>query len=183
MIVADFRINSGQFSFDGISKYLANTWLSDPRQSVNAQLRESKESWLDSITPPLRLLCNEIIKDVVSQHQYKADYVCAIDSLTMKLEGCIREICRRRSIPTVTEDKHNEILLEKLLDKLGEECNLDGSLLLTPCTHKLLMTVLTKQGYNLRNNIAHGFTNLSDYNLQNAIMVLHSLLKISAIKV
>lgn len=176
-------INSGQFSFDGISKYLANTWLSDPRQSVNAQLRESKESWLDIITPPLRLLCNEIIKDVVSQHQYNADYVCAIDSLTMKLEGCIREICRRRSIPTVTEDKHNEILLEKLLDKLGEECNLDGSLLLTPCTHKLLMTVLTKQGYNLRNNIAHGFTNLSDYNLQNAIMVLHSLLKISAIKV
>ena len=54
---------------------------------------------------------------------------------------------------------------------------------ISPASLKMLRGILTKQGKNLRNNIAHGFTSLSDYSMNNAITILHCLLKISAMNI
>lgn len=175
-------IEDKKFSFETIHDFLSQTWLSKSRVQVNTQLRDTQESWMIIISPSLKMLCTEIQKHVDSYGEYKGDFVCAIDSLTMKIEGCIRDACRRLNIATVTSS-HNEILLEDLLDKLGKYKHPEGSTIISSRTQKMLLAILTKQGWNLRNNIAHGFTSTADYNLQTAVAVLHCLLKVSAIKI
>lgn len=182
MITLRSLIEMKKFSYDTIVDYFNQTWFGEPRIPVNASLQENHESWMTTISPALKLLLTEIQAEVESEGKYKGDYVCAIDSLTMKIEGCIRDACRRVNIATVTPS-HNEILLEELLDKMAKRKCPEGSALISPRTQKMLLAILTKQGWNLRNNIAHGFTSSGDYNIQTALSVLHCLLKVSAINV
>jgi hypothetical protein len=42
---------------------------------------------------------------------------------------------------------------------------------------------VTEMGKNLRNDIAHGITCIADYSINNAITVLHCLLKVSAMDI
>lgn len=176
-----YLIDNGSFTAEAISTYLTGTWLGKSRVAVNQQLKKTQESWLPLIMPSVRQIVEEIKKEMESNGKYLGNYVCAIDSLTMKIEGCIRDACRRLNIQTV-KDNHDEIPLETLLERMQELCN--GTDL--PIHHKtlrMLYCVLTKRGKNERNNIAHGLTSISDYNIQEAISILHCILKVSTIKI
>jgi hypothetical protein len=175
-------IEGGSFTADKILKYLSQTWLGKERQPVTTVLKESPETWLDIISPSLTMLVNEIAKEITSKGGDKGNYVCAIDSLTTKVEGCIRDACRHLVIPTV-QSNNNEILLDKLLQKLGESSTVDGEPVISKSAYRMLRCILGKPGMDLRNCIAHGFTCCADYNLQTALCVLHCLLKVSTIKV
>ena len=128
------------------------------------------------------MLVNEITKEITSKGAYKGNYVCAIDSLTMKVEGCIRDACRHLGIPTI-QASNNEELLDKLLKKLSEARTETSDQVISKPAHRMLCCILGKPGMDLRNSIAHGFTCCADYNLQMALCVLHCLLKVSTIKV
>lgn len=174
-------IDKGAFTAEAISTYLSSTWLGKSRVAVNQQLKKTQESWLPLIMPSVRQIVEEIKKEMESNGKYLGNYVCAIDSLTMKIEGCIRDACRRLNIQTV-KDNHDEIPLEILLGRMQELCN--GTDL--PIHHKtlrMLYGVLTKRGKNKRNDIAHGLTSMSNYNIQEAISILHCILKVSTIKI
>ena len=153
--------------------YLNKSWLGQPRIQVNAALNESNESWLDNLKPSLRILCRELSKETMREN-YKGDYVCCLDSLTMKLEGCLRDIARAKGLKTMDEN-NNEILLDGLLKQLDEST-------IPHKTQLLLNAILTHEGINLRNKYAHGFSSLADYNSKNAIMLVHCLLRLSAIE-
>jgi hypothetical protein len=96
--------NKGVFTENTITDYLASSWIGEARFPVNEYLKESQESWITTIKPGLRILVNEITKEINSDCRDKGDYVCAIDSLTLKIEGCIRDACRRLNIPTVKDN-------------------------------------------------------------------------------
>lgn len=174
-------IDKGSFSAEAISIYLSRTWLGKSRVAVNPQLKKTQESWIPLIMPSVQQIVEEIKKEMESNGKYKGNYVCAIDSLTMKIEGCIRDACRRLNIQTVKEN-HDEIPLETLLERMQELCNGTDF----PVHHKtlrMLYGVLTKRGKNERNDIAHGLTSMSNYNMQEAISILHCILKVSTIKI
>lgn len=175
-------IEGGSFTAKTLLDYLSQTWLGEERMPVTTRLKNSPETWLDVIRPSLTMLVNEITKEVTSKDEYKGDYICAIDSLTMKVEGCIREACRRLGIPTV-QSNNNEILLDKLLSKLGEANTNDGEPVISKPAYRMFRCILSKSSMDLRNSIAHGFTCCADYNLQMALTILHCLLKVSTIKV
>lgn len=175
-------IEKGSFTAEEILDYLSKTWLGKERMPVTTVLKKSPETWLDIIRPSLTMLVNEITKEMTSKDGYKGDYVCAIDSLTMKVEGCIRDACRHLGIPTI-QSNNNEELLDKLLKKLGEAQTTDGEPVISKPSHRMLCCILGKPGMDLRNSIAHGFTCCADYNLHKALCVLHCLLKVSTIKV
>ena len=175
-------IEKGSFSAEEILDYLSQTWLGKERMPVTTILKKSPETWLDIIRPSLTLLVNEITKEITSKDGYKGDYVCAIDSLTMKVEGCIRDACRHLGIPTI-QASNNEELLDKLLKKLSEARTETSDQVISKPAHRMLCCILGKPGMDLRNSIAHGFTCCADYNLQMALCVLHCLLKVSTIKV
>ena len=175
-------IEKGSFTAEEILDYLSQTWLGKERMPVTTILKKSPETWLDIIRPSLTMLVNEITKEITSKDGYKGDYVCAIDSLTMKVEGCIRDACRHIGIPTI-QASNNEELLDKLLKKLSEARTETSDQVISKPAHRMLCCILGKPGMDLRNSIAHGFTCCADYNLQMALCVLHCLLKVSTIKV
>ena len=175
-------IEKGSFTAEEILDYLSQTWLGKERMPVTTILKKSPETWLDIIRPSLTMLVNEITKEITSKDGYKGDYVCAIDSLTMKVEGCIRDACRHLGIPTI-QASNNEELLDKLLKKLSEARTETSDQVISKPAHRMLCCILGKPGMDLRNSIAHGFTCRADYNLQMALCVLHCLLKVSTIKV
>ena len=176
-------IENGSFSGTKLCEYLSSTWLGRGRLTINRSLRESQESWIDVIRPAIHSICLDITSEIMSEGDYKGNYICSIDSLVTKIEGCLRDACRHLLINTVKEKSHDEILLEQLFDKIEEYQMRKKRVVISPASLKMLRGILTKQGKNLRNNIAHGFTSLSDYSMNNAITILHCLLKISAMNI
>lgn len=176
-------IENGSFSGTILCEYLLSTWLGNSRLTVNRSLRESHESWLDIMCPSICSICFEITSEIMSEGTYKGDYVCSTDSLVTKIEGCLRDACRHLLIITVKEKSHDEIPLEQLFDKIEEYQMRKQRVVLSSASLKMLRGILTKQGMNLRNNIAHGFTSKADYSINNAITILHCLLKVSAMDI
>jgi hypothetical protein len=168
--------NKGVFTENTITDYLASSWIGESRFPVNEYLKESQESWITTIKPGLRILVNEITKEINSDCRDKGDYVCAIDSLTLKIEGCIRDACRRLNMPTV-KDNGEEVSLEHLLKSLKDRH------VITKPTYNMLAGILTKQHLNLRNNIAHAFTSSANYSIETALTILHCLLRLTTFKV
>lgn len=176
-------IENGSFSGNSLCDYLFSTWLGKSRMTVNRDLRESHESWLDVMRPSICSICFEVTSEIMSEGTYKGDYICSIDSLVTKIEGCLRDACRHLLINTVKEKSHDEIPLEQLFDKIEEYQVRKDKVVITPASIIMLRGILTKQGKNLRNSVAHGFTSIADYSINNAITVLHCLLKVSAMNV
>ncbi len=165
-------IETKSFTYSKLVKYLSNSWLGKPRIQVNADLYESNESWLDNLAPSLKVLCRELSKEYTKEN-YKGDYVCCLDSMTMKLEGCLRDFARAKGLKTI-DDNNNEILLDGLLSQMKKG-------VIPIKTWLLLNSTLRTEGLNLRNKYAHSFSSLADYNSKNAFMLLHCLLRISVI--
>ena len=176
-------IENGSFSGTRLCEYLFSTWLGKSRLTVNRSLRESHESWLDVMRPSICSICFEATSEIMSDGNYKGDYICSTDSLVTKIEGCLRDACRHLLINTVKEKSHDEIPLEQLFDKIEEYQMRKQIVVLSSASLRMLRGILTKQGKNLRNNVAHGFTSIADYSINSAITVLHCLLKVSAINV
>ena len=176
-------IENGSFSGTKLCEYLSSTWLGRGRLTVNRSLRKSHESWLDIMRPSIYSICFEITSEIMSEGTYRGDYLCSIDSLVTKIEGCLRDACRHLLINTVKEKSHDEIPLEQLFDKIEKYQMRKQRVVLSSASLKMLRGILTKQGKNLRNDIAHGITCIADYSINNAITVLHCLLKVSAMDI
>lgn len=176
-------IENGSFSGIKLCEYISSTWLGKERLAVNRSLRESHESWLDVMRPSICSICFEITSEIMSEGTYKGDYICSIDSLVTKIEGCLRDACRHLLINTVKEKSHDEIPLEQLFDKIEKYQVRKEKVVISSASLRMLRGILTKQGKNLRNDIAHGFTSITDYSINNAITVLHCLLKVCAMDI
>jgi len=176
-------LENGSFSGTKLCEYISSTWLGKGRLTVNRSLRETHESWLDIMRPPICSICFEITSEIMSEDTYKGNYICSIDSLVTKIEGCLRDACRHLLINTVKEKSHDEIPLEQLFDKIEKYQVRKEKVVISSASLRMLRGVLTKQGKNLRNDIAHGFTSKANYSINNAITVLHCLLKVSAMDI
>lgn len=176
-------IENGSFSGTKLCDYISSTWLGKERLAVNRSLRESHESWLDIMRLSICSICFEITTEIMSEGTYKGNYICSIDSLVTKIEGCMRDACRHLLINTVKEKSYDEIPLEQLFDKIEKYQVRKGKIVISSASLRMLRGILTKQGKNLRNDIAHGFTSKANYSINNAITVLHCLLKVSAMDI
>ena len=176
-------IEQGTFSEAELFRYLSLTWLNLPRLTVNTDLRKTQESWIDSLRPSIHSLCREITSEILSEGNYHGVYMSAIDSMAVKIEGCLREACRRLGINTVNPESNDEVTLEKIFQKIEAYQTEHNTSVISSSSLNLLVDIFTKKGLNLRNGIAHGLTSSSDYNINIAITVLHCLLKVSTMKV
>lgn len=113
---------------------------------------------------------NESFKD-----NSKADWRFSIDFLTPKFEFIIRSIASILDIPVVKTQKDGEvqfITLEKILSdpKLKDVFDDDDIL--------LFKHTFTKDGMNVRNNVAHGLYLPEDYTQEIAVLVFLSVLRL-----
>ena len=133
---------------------------------------------------PLYDIVGKGLEDYVKQNnklfsdKSKADWRFCIDFLTPKFESIIRCIASTIGIPVVKTTRDGEVqfvTLEKILaePKLKDIFNDDDIFLFNH--------TFTKEGLNIRNEVAHGLLLPQDYTSEIALLVFLSVLRLSKI--
>ena len=133
---------------------------------------------------PLYEIVGKGLEDYIKQNnksfigRSKADWRFCVDFLTPKFEFVIRCIASILGIPVVKTNKDGEmqfVTLEKILaePKLKDVFNEDDIFLFSH--------TFTKDGLNIRNEVAHGLLLPQDYTSEIALLVFLSVLRLSKI--
>jgi hypothetical protein len=164
-----------------ISFMEANSWLGKPflKHYPNNKVKQVK--WLDYIIPGIKEYFNEIEK-VIADKSYKPSLITCMDSLCIKLEGIIRDICALSNIPTFSisrDNKGREVTREKDINILLHEKDLQDKFTKDEMLF-LKFLLIEKAGLNLRNLIAHSLFSLESYDLAYAHLLFIAILKLGA---
>ena len=166
---------AGKLRAADVADYLRRSWLGQTR-------------WVEATgerypTEPLRLLMsgiNLLFRELDAWQQnpsYEPDFVAATDTLTLKVEYVLRYMCARLEIPTFKLREGSRVIMEKLFDELLAD--LKGRLE-EDDRFFIKFFLSEKVGQNLRNRVAHGLLDDTEYGVENAFVVLTMLLKLAA---
>lgn len=165
-----------KISAKSIIDVLKQTWVGRPKpRIVNGE--EFAINYIKVIESGLCSFFNELDK-AKEDDKYNPNFVCATDSLFLKSEYLIREMCIHLDIKTFKHDRNPEIILERTLDDMLNDPGFKDKI--TEDDHFFIKYVLTeKAGYNLRNKVAHGLMDDIEYTIQNPILAIIVLLKLA----
>lgn len=175
-----------KLSFDSVMRYLETTWFNDTIiRKYNGFDIEVKP--IDTLRSGLQQIFKELDK-CYADESYEYDFVAAIDSLTLKIEGLLRFFCEKIGIATFktrTKGK-DKLVMEKQLDDLladiahkpkerpDQETKFDEE------DRRMIKFVMTeKAGINLRNKVAHGLMDFDEYNIGMVVIIFSLILKLS----
>jgi hypothetical protein len=138
-----------------------------------------KYNWLNLLAPSL----NEYFLQMqyyFADTNYRPNLVLSIDSLTLKIEGLIRDICQNSGVTTfymTTDNKGRNVTREKDIHALLYEDSIkklfdEDDLLF----FKFLL--VEKTGYNLRHKVAHSLMLFQEYNISYMHLLILALLRI-----
>lgn len=169
-------IIQGKLNYTLIHTFLEqHTWYGHKfkRKLKNNEIEDSV-SWITLIAPSLHNFFIQIEMSTLLNDNKVYNFILCLDSLTLKFEGAIRDfilLCGG-STSIAKNGVMQELLLEDLLDnnKVKE--------LFSENDIELFKYVFTKNGINLRNNIAHSFMSYSNYSLQNVSLVILCFLRL-----
>ena len=184
-VLFDELINADKLDIESAIEYMSNRlWygkeytLRDP-DTKEMDLKSRK--WIDILRPGLQsyLTCLKMIKDK-NVKEGRNNLVLAIDSLTPKIEGIIREFYQTIGKPVdkiKTERGGKQVTEKKGLDELlrepyAEEIFGNDLLLL------MKYVLIELGGYNLRNNISHSLLFRENYLLSYGHWIFIILLRI-----
>lgn len=138
-----------------------------------------KYNWLNLIAPSLHEYFLQM-QYCFANTNYSPNLILSIDSLTLKIEGLIRDICQFSDVTTfytTKNSKHRNIarekdihalLYEEPIKKLFDEDDL--------LFFKFLL--VEKAGYNLRHKIAHSLMLFQEYSINYMHLLTLALLKL-----
>lgn len=173
---------AGKICFSSIIDYLEKTWLKEPIiRNYNGEAFGVVP--LDLIKPGIKRIFIEL-DSFFADNNYELDYVTITDSLVLKIETLLRNICEKIDIPTFkTRQKGNgKLVMEKLLDDLLADIkNSDKNHTGFDEEDRIFIKYVLseKAGLNLRNQVAHGLMDINEYSFPNIILLLSIILKIS----
>jgi hypothetical protein len=135
--------------------------------------------WLNLIAPSLHDFFMNMQYYQVTPGSFP-NFVLCIDSLTLKFEGMVRDICHLSGITTFYSTKDNkgrEIIREKNIHSLLYEEPINK---LFDKDDLLLFKILLveQSGYNLRHRVAHSFMLFHDYCINYIYLLILALLRI-----
>lgn len=136
-------------------------------------------NWLNMIAPGINDYFNHMQTHLL-EPEYNPSFVLAMDSLSLKIEGLVRDICAFSGLTTFyqTKDKQgrkivrerdiNWLLREEPIKKLFDE---DDLLLFK-------FVLVEKAGLNLRHKIAHCLMSFTEYNITYMHLLILILMKL-----
>jgi len=176
---------AGKLNYQSTIEYLETTWFNEPI-SRNYHSTRVEIKPLDTLKPGLNRLFKEL--DLFfADNTYSFDNVTITDSLILKVESILRNICEKLDIPTFkTRQKGSDkLVMEKLIDDLlvdlkdstENPTNFDEN------DRILIKYILTeKSGLNFRNKVAHGLMDIEEYSFANILLVFCIIIKLSKYK-
>lgn len=135
---------------------------------------DQNSNWLTMLAPGIHNLFSQFELSVLMNTNKISNFILAMDSLTLKFEGALRDFIRLCGGNTSTS-KNGEIK-EQLLEELLE--NQTTKKYFTEKDIELFKYTFTRKGKNLRNNIAHSFLEFSNYNLQSVALIFMCILRL-----
>lgn len=171
-----------KISYNHLFKYLnENSWYGQrlPKMKLRAKGENETYTWLELMAPALHNFFMQLEASFLlgSENPF-SNYVLAIDSLTLKFEGALRDFVRLvgGSSSKFKNDEIKEMLLEDLLN--SEIVNKE----FTDNDLALFKMVFTNKGDNIRNNVAHCFYQSSDYRLEMICKIFLCVLRLGKYK-
>lgn len=180
-------IQSNKLTYSSVESYLSKTWYFD---SIERKYRDRVVNIYpkETLLPPIKLLFDELQKSFADP-EYSVNLIPIIDSLTLKIESLLRYFCEIIGIHTFKRVKGTDIIMEKNLEELlsdlhhrpeGDNQNITNFIEDDRIFIKYFLT--EKAGENLRNEIAHGLMEISDYKVSYIPILFSIILKISKYK-
>ena len=173
-------IRLGKLTADILLGFLhAHSWLGKTLSKTSPDGRVTEYTWVSLIAPAISDFFREVEVCMV-QGTKQPNLVLAIDSLTLKMEGMVRDICRVRGVTEFAvgrDRKGRKISREKDIHALlYEEAMAD----LFDIDDLLLFRFLLveKAGYNLRHRVAHSLLTPSEYSLDKVYLLIIALLRV-----
>lgn len=155
--------------------------LADQLLKMGFDLRVEKSNGNEKVGSSILERVDIGLKDFLHQHELmlrgeQPDWRFCITFLSTQFEGILREIVRQMEEP-ITKMKNvtntENILLEGLLDKDCLHQVFDNNDML------LFRQTFTNDGYNIRNNVAHGMYIPQEYTSTKALLVFVSILRLA----
>jgi hypothetical protein len=165
-------IRTGKLSAIKLMKFFNSTWFSKPLSAAKAKSDDETFSWMLILGPGLYNLLSQI-EAACLDVRFKPNFQLSIDTLSVKLEGMIRDLARISGL-VVTKAKDSETVELNLEEMLRVDA-ITG--LFEPKDVCLWKFLFTRQGWNLRNNVAHAFFRPADYNSSKAFLILLAILR------
>lgn len=174
-------VKENKITYEALIEFIAKyCWFGKtiPKMRFN---KEVPYNWLSLLAPSLLEYFAQMDYWMASGNY--PNLILFIDSLTLKIEGLLRDMCYFKGIATFTSrtDKKNgkKIFYEKELNALLSEKRLTE---LFEIDDLLLFkfVLIEKSGYNLRHKIAHSLMISSEYSVYYAHLLLLILLKIGS---
>lgn len=139
---------------------------------------ETETNWITLIAPGIHSFFTQFELSMLLSTNKANNYILALDSLTLKFEGALRDFIRLNGGSTTKINKGitQEQLLEDLID------NIKIKELFSEKDIELFKFAFTKKGKDIRNNIAHSFFSYSDYSLQNVALIFLCILRLGKYK-
>ena len=178
-IIEEFATNVSEWNVDNLIDYFSTkTWYGLEVSDTN-----SAETFkvIDLVSHGLISYFDELEKTVKDPSNL-FNFILSMDSLVLKVEEILRQICKHLGIQTyytrpdeekgnVSKEKDINMLLreDELTTHLGEDL-----------TFFIKYVLVERSGFNLRNDIAHGFTKPKTYMIYSIMnMIIMILLKLS----
>ena len=156
-----------------------HSWFGKTISKTMGNGKQIKYNWLNLLAPALNEYFYQINNHFVNP-SYLPNFVLSIDSLTLKIEGLIRDICQFCGVTTfyLTRDAKNReiarekdihaLLYEEEIKKLFDEDDL--------ILFKFLL--VEQAGYNLRHRVAHSLMLFQEYSIDNMHLLILALLRL-----
>lgn len=169
-------IISGKLNYYNVYSFFEKySWYGQKtKRSINQDSTNDNSSWLSLLAPGLHSLFAQYELSILLNTNKVNNFILAIDSLTLKFEGVLRDFIRLCGGNT-SKDKNGE-LKEQLLEEL-----LENEMVVKYFSTKdidLFKFTFTSRGNNIRNNVAHSFMEFSDYGFSVASLVFLCILRL-----
>lgn len=157
----------------------ANSWFGKTIQRDVPNGKTIRYNWLNLLAPSIHEFFLQLNHGLVNS-AIRPNLVLAVDSLTLKLEGLLRDLCRLSGVTTfymAKDTKGRSVYREKDIhallyeDKVAELFDKDDLLFL-----KFLL--IEKAGFNLRHRVAHSLMMFDEYGLPQIYLLLLAVLRL-----
>jgi hypothetical protein len=171
-IKKQMKKDNRDFLSEGL-RYFKNSWLGATLEKPVLSEAPERYQWYRSLEPALKLLIN--ISEDNQLKPMSAEEQMAFDQLSVKFEGPLRDICQLAKI-TTTRIKDEQILYMDINELLASD---EVAQLFKKEDLELWQYIFTGSGYNIRNDVAHGFYRVADYTVGKAQLLLLSYIKLA----
>ncbi len=169
-------IRENKINTKTVIEFLAkNSWAGKNFVKQMPNNKEITKNWIGLLAPALDEYFFQM-SNYFSDTARTPNFILCIDSLTLKIEGLLRDFSELNGIP-ISDVKKDGIAREKLLSDF-----LDEEELKTKFSEDELMflkfLLVEQAGFNLRHRVAHSLMNFYDYNFDSMNYLFIGMLRI-----